>query len=103
MACSLGSMAVVREMLADPHVDHILSDICNRTPLWYASWFGHVNVVVELLIASGRDLGDVKSKKGSFRDEECTSLEMARKENRDSLLERFLANPTQTRYEVKFV
>jgi len=57
------------------------------------------------VIASGRDLGDIKNKKGKWvEDEDYTALEIARKRNMNeavSLLERFVANPALTRHEVR--
>jgi len=55
--------------------------------------------VIEWLIASGRDLGDLNKKGRS-----CTALEIASENNKTevvSLLERFLANPAQTRHELR--
>ena len=61
--------------------------------------------VVEWLIASGRDLGDVKNKKGSFGGlDEKTALDIARWRSNTKvvpLLERFIANPVQTRHELR--
>ena len=57
------------------------------------------------LIASGRDLGDVENKKGNDWDGiDYTAMEIAREENKTeavSLLERFIANPTQTRFDLR--
>ena len=73
------------------------------TPLWHASYDSFLEDV-EWLIASGRDLGGYK--KGKYRKNysEYTALEVARKEEHwevVSLLERFMANPTQTRQELR--
>jgi len=62
--------------------------------------------VIECLIASGRDLGDVQNKKGRHREthEKYTALEIAGKYERtdiESLLERFMANPALTRRELR--
>ena len=62
--------------------------------------------MIEWLIASGRDLGDVKNKKGTDlrNDKDYTALGIARKNHRAevvSLLERSIANPMQTRQEVR--
>ena len=62
-ACWLGHMSVVQELLKDPRVDVTLYDFNTRTPLWYAS-YERKHEVIEWLIASGRDLGDIKNKKG---------------------------------------
>jgi len=84
-------------MLKDPRVDVALDDNRGRTPLWWASYI-RKDEVVEWLIASGRGLGDVKSKKGkSVADgRDYTALEIARENKTEfvSLLERFIANPT---------
>ena len=58
-------MSVVRVLLKDPRVDVTLDDPKGCTPLWWAAWSGH-REVIEYLIASGRDLGDVKNKKGKY-------------------------------------
>ena len=82
-------MSVVRWLLKDPRVDVTLDDNDRCTPLWCASCKGHHDVI-EWLIASGRDLGDVR---------EYTTLEITREKEKHrefvSVLERFIANPTQ--------
>ena len=62
--CEKGRVSVVRLLLKDPRVDVTLDDNRGRTPLWRASQYGN-REVIEWLIASGRDLGDVKNKKGN--------------------------------------
>jgi len=62
--------------------------------------------VIEWLIASGRDLGDIKNKKAKYFDDgnDYTALDIARWAERSqvvSLLERFIADPTLTRHEVR--
>ena len=101
--CYSGKLPVVRVLLKDPRVDVTLSADNGGTPLWYLSSCGHFDAL-EWLIASGRDLGDVKNKKGNDRGNEYTSLEIARKiQSMEvvSLLERFVANPAQTRHELR--
>ena len=61
--CENGHVAVVQLLLKDPRVDVTLDDDVGCTPLWFASRCGKLEVV-EWLIASGRDLGDIKNKKG---------------------------------------
>ena len=61
--CFKGNVSVVQVLLKDPRVDVTLKDDERCTPLWQASCYGHLEVI-EWLIASGRDLGDVKNKKG---------------------------------------
>ena len=61
--------------------------------------------MIEWLISSGRDLGDIKNKKGkNFDSKEYTALEIARENDKSeavSLFERFTANPALTRYELR--
>ena len=61
--CQCGQVSVVGVLLKDPRVDVTLDDNSERSPLWQASLKGK-HEVIEWLIASGRDLGDVKNKKG---------------------------------------
>ena len=103
--CWNGQMSVVQVLLKDPRVDVTLDDDRERTPLWFASRDDQ-HEVIEWLIASGRDLGDVKNKKGNEwgKDKVFTALEIARKCKRTeivSVLERFLANPALTRHELR--
>jgi len=101
LGCDFGKVSVVEVLLKDPRVDVTLEDNWQRIPLWYASLGGKLEVV-EWFIASGRDLGDIKSKKGKYDFNSYTALEIARKENKTevvSVLERFIANPAQTRHE----
>ena len=92
-------------LLKDPRVDVTLDDEDGCTPLWYASC-NERHEVVEWLIASGRDLGDVESKKGKVweNSNDHTAVEIARENNMTevvSVLERFIANPAQTRHELR--
>jgi len=99
-------MAVARLLVKDPRVDITLDDNHGRTPLWHASRSEYCEVV-EWLIACGRDLGDVQSKRGTHFDGEWkdyTALEIAREFSSDEvvvLLESFEINPAQTRHEVR--
>ena len=61
VGCAHGQVSVVRLLLKDPRVDVTL-DSDYGTPLWYASCEGK-HEVIEWLIASGRDLGDIEEKK----------------------------------------
>ena len=101
LGCHRGRLSVVRMLLKDPRVDVTLDDNDGCTPLWWASWCGE-RKVIEWLIASGRDLGDI-GVKGNFRGNNLTALEMARHEQSDavSVLEKFIANPAQTRHELR--
>jgi len=78
---------VVRLLLKDPRVDVTLDDDDGRTPLWNASCRGHIKVI-ECLIASGRDLADVKNKRGKWADgQDYTALEIAiRRDKREVVL-----------------
>ena len=67
LGCENGHVSVVRSLLKDPRVDVTLDDNKQCTSLWWASRFGK-HEVIEWLIASGRDLGDVKNKKGTLGD-----------------------------------
>ena len=102
-ACNLGRVPVVKVLLKDPRVDVTLADKCGHIPLWYASFNGH-HEVIEWLIASGRYLGDFKNLKGPWYGIDYTTIEIARKMNQTeavSLLERFIADPTLTRHELR--
>ena len=102
--CYYGQVSVVRELLKDPRVDITLEDNDGCTPLWNASCNGYYEVI-EWLIASGRDLGNIKNKIGKYGDgKDYTALEIARSRGGTevvSLLERFMANPTLTRHELR--
>jgi len=94
---------VVALLLKDPRVHVTLDDNMGRTPLWHASSEGNLEVI-EWLIASGEDLGDIGHAKGNWDGEEYTPLEIARKENMTeavSVLQRFIANPALTRHELR--
>jgi len=97
-------VAVIHLLLQDPRVDVTLPDINGCTPLWWASYRGWYDVI-EALVASGKDLGDL-NKKGIFWEDfnEYSSVEIAREKGKTEaveLLERFMANPRQTRHEVR--
>jgi len=102
-ACENGKVTAVWVLLKDPRVDVTLDDLNERTPLWHASHNGH-HEVIEWLIASGRDLGDIKKKGKSNNGREFTALEIARRVEKTKVvdvLESFLTNSTQTRREVR--
>ena len=97
-------MSVIRLQLKDPRVDITLDDNDGCTPLWLASSKGRYEVF-EWLVASGRDLGDIENKKGRYAEMAKTTRpsKLQKKCKRTevvSLLERFIANPTQTRQEL---
>jgi len=103
--CVDGELSVVQLLLKDPRVDVTLDDHRGRTPLWHASDGGNYEMV-EWFIASGRDLGDIKTKKGksSGDGKKRSALAIARRQKNTevvSLLKKFMANPEQTRHEVR--
>jgi len=104
LGCMNGHMSVVRTLLQDHRVDATLTNGKSCTPLWWTCYFERYEVI-EWLIASGRDLGDIKNKKRKcWKDDEYTVLEIARRKCKTeavSLLKRFIANPAQTRQEVR--
>ena len=93
-------MSVIQVLLKDPRVDITLANDRGRT--WWASWNALLKVV-EVLIASGRDLGDL-NQKGTDGYGDYTALEIARL-NQDSeivpRLEKFMTNPTLTHHQVR--
>ena len=103
LACEYHMMSVVKLLSKDPRISVTL-DSDGRTPLWRASYIGW-HEVVEWLIASGRDLGDVSNTKGrTWNGKKLTALEIAKEEGKSrvvTLLERFLANPEEIRHELR--
>jgi len=102
VGCAHGQMSV-RLLLKDLRVDATLDDKRRCTALWIASSFGE-HEVVEWFIASGRDLGDVKRQNVEWEGREYSALDIAREEKRTevvSVLERFIADPAQTRHELR--
>ena len=102
LSCNHGYLLVVRLMLKDSRVDVSLADNHHCSPLWRASLHGY-HEVIEWLIASGRDLGDLNAK-GNYAGQEFTPLEIATVCHTTevmSLLERFMANSSITRIEVR--
>ena len=96
--CLNGHGSAVRVLLKDHRVDVTLTDFTGHTPLWWASGYGGIELV-EWLLASGRDLGDLNTKRKVY-----TVLEIARKDNTpevSALLEKFIAHPTLTRHELR--
>jgi len=103
VACYQGSVSAVRALLRNPRVSLTYIDSFGYTPLWWAAREGH-HKVIECLIASGRDMGDIDMKGPHHDGQEYTALEIARMcENTEvvSVLERFVANSFQTRHELR--
>jgi len=103
VGCQYGRVSVVELLLKDRRVDVTPDDDRGRTPLWWTAYCG-CDEVVEWLIASGSDLGDIKNKKGKWDGKDFNSLEIARRERNTevrSTLERFMANPVLTRHELR--
>jgi len=101
--CDCGHVSVAELLSKDPRVDATLPDEEGCTPLWWASCNGH-HEVIEWLIASGKDLGDMNRKGHFYLEETYTALEIAREEKNTEavgLLERFVSNPMQTRHEIR--
>jgi len=105
-ACERGLTEVAKVLLKDTRVDVNYADgeIC--TPLWGASYEGHLTVI-KWIIASGRELN--LERKGKllavlFDDNEYSALEIARARGNSEvvlLLERFKRNKTLTRTEIR--
>jgi len=92
-------LQIVQLLLRDPQVHVTLPDFHNCTPLCHAAFRGEWGVV-ELLIASGRDLGNL-SKKGLWKGKDYTALEIAREREFSSsqqvasFLTGFMKNPAR--------
>ena len=102
LGCQYGKVSVVEVLLKDFRVDISLRDDGDRTALWWASSNGH-HEVVEWFIASDRNLETILTLRGMNDHRARTALEMARKNQRPkvlALLERFMEDPVQTRFEV---
>ena len=100
-ACAKGSLTVVRQLLKDPRVNTAQADGAGCTPLWKAVNNGGTQIL-SWFIASGRDMGDLTLKArlpgGGFNILEIARVRDARAA---TLLERFMANPTQTRHALR--
>jgi len=94
---------MVELLVRDPRVNVTLADNRGCTPLWNASRNGFLEVI-EWLIACGRDLGDLTVRVQNWRDgRDYTAAEVARENEWHyvaELLDRFVANPAETRHEV---
>ena len=103
LGCSNNNLSSSRVLLLDHRVDTTLVDYRDCSPLWWASHNGHLEVI-ERFIASGRDLGDLELKGRDFLDNEFSVREIATSFGKTevlALLERFIADPSRTRFEVR--
>jgi hypothetical protein len=102
IGCWYGEVEVVKILLRDSRVDINMADNDGCTPLWYASCNGRAEMIKWMIALRGDEL-DLE-KKGEYPDgNEYTAIEVAREKNRTevvALLERFMANPIQTRHEI---
>jgi len=101
LACVNGRLAIARVLLKDPRVDAALADDLQRTVL-LSTTLSTKGTVLEWLIASGRDLGDLNHK-AVWENRNETALQIAERMSHkiSSLLKSFGTNPEQTRYEVR--
>jgi hypothetical protein len=100
--CANNQESAVKLLLRNPRVVVSLPNNEGHTPLWWASFHGYLKMI-EWLIASGRDLGDLNLKGKHNGGLGYTALEIARKNNHTeivSLMERFMVNPTLTHHQV---
>ena len=96
-ACS-GYTSCVREMLKDSRVKVNEPNNYGRTPLWFAAFYGFLEVI-KWWIASGREM-DL----GTPGDEMTDAIGGAKEYGETevvTLLERFKANPVETRHAVR--
>jgi hypothetical protein len=105
LGCLNGKVEVVKILLKDSRVDINLADDNECTPLWCASCYKHVEVIKWMIAVRGDELSDLDKKGKAWEcDTEYNAIEIARERNMTevvSLLERFIANPTQTRHEIR--
>jgi len=98
-ACAIGQTSCVREMLRDSRVKVYEPTNGGFTPLWYAAYHGHIEVI-KWWIVSGRGVG--LGKPGDIGNTDAIG---AAKKNYltevVTLLERFKGNPEETRHAVR--
>jgi hypothetical protein len=107
-ACSLGNnTAIIQAFLGDPRVDTCARDHNGATPLWNATRWDYV-MNIEVLIASGRDIGSVEDTGGMDtgdwhpRMERFTVMQIASSHpEATALLTRFRDHPDKTRSELR--
>ena len=102
-ALEYGSFGVVRFLLTDPRVDVAQPDRQGRTPVWAALHDGYLEVV-RWMIASGKELGDVKRDGGAFYYT-LTEPVTSRTEVQQCkvLLKKFAQNPMKVRHDVRIL
>jgi len=96
-AC-FGQTSCVREMLKDSRVNLNVPDKNRHPPLWYAAYYGHLDVI-KWCIASGRemDLG----KPGDGDTDTIGVAKTYRNSDMATLLERFKSDAAQTRHAMR--
>jgi len=98
-ACRDGNTSCVREMLKDSRVKVNEPDNDGHTPLWFAAYYGHLDVI-EWCIASGKEMdlgtpGDVDKSDAIGVAKERGKTEVV------TLLESFKEDPVATRHHVR--
>ena len=73
--CEHGQVSVVEVLVKNPRVDVTQDDSLGCTPLWWASWKGK-HEVIEWLVASGKDLGTLRTRKGNMMAKNTKPLKL---------------------------
>jgi len=97
IACESGKAEVVDLLLHDPRVDTTAMDKYDCGAFWLAAWCNQKNVL-ELLIASGRDFGDVKNQRSKVPmvwagPQSITACEAAKNSQTISLIQEYVDYP----------
>jgi ankyrin repeat protein len=98
--CYHGNVELVKLLLKDSRVNVNLAQDDGCTSLWWAVYWKHIEVIQWMIVLRGDEL-DMK-KKGRDYDKAYNAIELARKRNQTEifvLLERFVTNPAQIKYE----
>jgi len=98
-ACRNGSPSCVRELLKDSRVNVNDPNNYGFTPLFWAAWYGFLDVI-KWWIASGREMDFGKPGDNSETDAIGAAKAYGKTEV-VTLLERFKANPLETRHMVR--
>ena len=98
LACFKGRPSCAREMLKDSRVKVYEPRNYGETPLWWAAYWGHLDVI-KCWIASGREMD--LAKPGVVISEAIGAAKMNGKKEVASLLERFKKDAAKTRSEVR--